>query len=300
MSQLPPEVVIRVLESLGTPHDMHDTRVRNHTLRCCSLVNRHWHPIANSILYGSMEVIWLPPLAPSLVTLINAEPTLANLVDSLVVHFPRFWEWIEGDQLAKELVAQDRTGKTQEEIDEEVEEIGWDRVDEAGVDGYFGERDRSVGDFALNQFIESLPNLRRLDLKHFHSGKLPNLPLVSHLSLAWTNRLERLRLPAAPQLESLHLDFDGVRLVRNFKMPRVDSLVITKRPVDDSEPNSSDVDLLRQSIPFLWSSLRHLSLPSRLSLKSFGQEVLPPFLASLNLISLIFTRLPSICVTTQF
>ncbi|KAL8292094.1 hypothetical protein RQP46_001560 [Phenoliferia psychrophenolica] len=152
---LPLEIIIEVILILSLPRDESNRRAddldraregwaeRHAELRAASLVSREWRAIAQSLLYGRLELEWEAGTAAKLLRTIEENPGLCGLVKSVSTIFIAF-----GDKGVE-------TG-TSSELD-----YAW--IPRERQEGWIL-RERQEGSDALWYFIARLPNLRILSM----------------------------------------------------------------------------------------------------------------------------------------
>ncbi|KAL8292193.1 hypothetical protein RQP46_001659 [Phenoliferia psychrophenolica] len=219
------------------------------TLRACQLTSRTFHELSSLVLYGRLDISWTAPRGLSLLAILEEKPSLAALISSVKVDYPRFEDLASvkrryDERIAQMWAAEERTWPSKLDPDYPEEDEYWTEkwADELSTDlahqdeHMWDEAEDSVwGDFVRNgssrwldppqridydrddegrwkggerleDFLTSLPNLRRLDFTTFYCG----IPILPHLtSLTIENRhniVARPPLPDTPNIEELTIN----------------------------------------------------------------------------------------------
>ncbi|KAL8292200.1 hypothetical protein RQP46_001666 [Phenoliferia psychrophenolica] len=232
--RFPSEIFIEII-SLIPPSDYA-------TLRACQLTSRAFKEFSNGVLYERLTITWAPLCGIPLLATIDRNPSLAHLVKSVTVKFPRFdeagnvsrrfeeirerlWEAEERRWPAKLL--QVDPGKhedferrwTDEFLDylDSTIVLHWDLADrEAWAElrktgntdwldnGPRGDDARWEGGDLLAVLLASLPNLRGLDFATYDCG-IPTLPQLTFLALENDKAKVTASLPDTANIEELVL-----------------------------------------------------------------------------------------------
>ncbi|KAL8292179.1 hypothetical protein RQP46_001645 [Phenoliferia psychrophenolica] len=210
--QFPNEILLGILSSIPPSERA--------TLHACQLTSRTFREYSTPVLYEHLNISWIPTCGFPLIATLGSLPSLANLVKSVTVSFPRF---AEAGQLARrreEIVARMWTARKQEwaerlrdcnpaevehweneggqefdlyvdhiddQIREDAENEAWSALTRTGNHEWLeqGPREdegRWEGGELLEELLASLPNLRRLEFTNYDCG-IPSLPHLTHLTL---------------------------------------------------------------------------------------------------------------------
>ncbi|KAL8292178.1 hypothetical protein RQP46_001644 [Phenoliferia psychrophenolica] len=214
LPRLPNELLLAIISFI--PSSDHTT------LRACQLTSRTLKEYSNGVLYGRIDISWIPTRGIPLLATLEQTPSLASLVKSVTVDFPRFYHvgqitrrydetvasmWEEEERgwpamLRREDPEDVEHWETQRRNDfqahldsDSIKDQLWEKADKEALTDLLangnaewvdqslrGPRGRSEGSKRLEGLLASLPNLREVDYTSYNGG-IPSLPQLTVLTL---------------------------------------------------------------------------------------------------------------------
>ncbi|KAL8292180.1 hypothetical protein RQP46_001646 [Phenoliferia psychrophenolica] len=255
--QLPNELLLAIISSIA-PSD-------HATLHSCQLTSRAFREFSTPVLYGRIDITWMPTQGIALFDAFDQMPWLRDLVKSATVDFPGFqeagrvssrfdeivarlweaekrrWSTILLDADPEEVDLRENQWRDEfedhlEAIDEELyvqaEKEAWTDLRRTGDDEWLGmgpydDEGRSGGGEMLAFLLASLPNLRRLDFTNWDCGSSP-LPRLTYLAIQYTETCFPPRPPLLPYTRNVEeLFVDGSFLLPpQYQLPTLHTLRI--------------------------------------------------------------------------
>jgi hypothetical protein len=207
-STVPPEILLKIFRDVAGDDD---ARL---TFASAALVCRSWSGPGQEFLYALVDITWYPSGKHAFLDSMNSRPSLAPLVCSLTIAYPRFRDesdaemyllWKSGRRSDGETLFRCSSldagrghkviARARSRYTGLMQVTAWadpqPRDDDLGAAQAYsafkknGCANRKIGWATLYALVERVPKLRTLELDNFDLGTLPVLPSLENLSIGW-------------------------------------------------------------------------------------------------------------------